>query len=526
MATVRDRIFDVFRAHGLNTILGNPGSTELPFLQEFPNDFQYILGLQEASVVAMAIGYSFMNGKPTIANLHTTAGTGNAMGSIVTAWHAQAPVIITAGQQDRRQIRTEPFLWGNQVEFVKPYVKWSIEPHQSIDVPEALERGFHIAMTEPRGPVFVSIPMDGLEENCSAVETRKVSYRCAPDAQAILEFAKILSKAERPVIVAGDEIDASGANNSWVLLAERLKAAVFISPLSFRWSFPSDHELFRGRLPPAMKQVGEVLSNYDVVFVLGAPVFHYYPYVPGPAIREGTIVLQITNDPQKASRAITGSSIVGNVALGIAQLLETVETKSNRKSPSPRTIKSPTIDDSIPPSAEIVHARLAQAIPPDAVIFEEAPSSESFFRAVIKEPKSYFTTASGGLGFGMPAAVGAALAKIGRPIVCIVGDGSSQYSIQSHWSAVNYGAAVTFIVLNNSEYGILKSFAMLLKIENVPGLEVSGIDFEGLSKGYGIRFRRILDPATIILSVREAIASDKPCVIEIPIDPKVRNLLK
>jgi benzoylformate decarboxylase len=189
MATVRERIFQVFRNHQLNTIFGNPGSTELPFLQDFPKDFSYILGLHEGSVVAMATGFSFIVDKPAIVNLHTTAGVGNAMGAIVTAWHAQAPLIITAGQQDRRQLFTEPLLWGKQVEFVKPYVKWSIEPHRSVDVPVAIERAYHVANTEPKGPVFVSIPMDGLEDECPPVEMRTVSYRSSPDPDAIVGVA-------------------------------------------------------------------------------------------------------------------------------------------------------------------------------------------------------------------------------------------------------------------------------------------------------------------------------------------------
>ena len=190
LTSVRERIFQVLKAHGLFVVFGNPGSTEMPFLENFHGDFSYILGLHEASVVAMAVGYSFLTDKPAVVNLHTAAGTGNAMGAIVTAWHAQAPLIITAGQQDRRHIRTEPRLWGRQVEFVKPYVKWSVEPQRSIDVPEAIERAYHIAMSEPKGPVFVSIPMDGLEEECPTVEIRSVSYRTAPDKSAIEEIAR------------------------------------------------------------------------------------------------------------------------------------------------------------------------------------------------------------------------------------------------------------------------------------------------------------------------------------------------
>ncbi len=177
MTSVRERIFQVLKAHDLSVIFGNPGSTELPLLENFHGDYSYILGLQEASVVAMAVGYSYLIENAAVVNLHTAAGLGNAMGAIVTAWHSRAPLIITAGQQDRRQIYTEPYLWGRQQEFVLPYVKWSIEPHRSVDVPQAIERAYHIAMSEPKGPVFVSIPMDGMEDECPPIKTRKVELQ-------------------------------------------------------------------------------------------------------------------------------------------------------------------------------------------------------------------------------------------------------------------------------------------------------------------------------------------------------------
>ena len=491
MATVREQIFQVLRNHGLNTIFGNPGSTELPFLQNFPMDFSYILGLHEGSVVAMAVGFAFMQDKPAVVNLHTTAGVGNAMGAIVTAWHAQAPIMITAGQQDRRQIFTEPLLWGRQVDFVKPYVKWSIEPHRSIDIPNAIERAYHVANTDPKGPVFVSIPMDGLEDECPPVEMRTVTYRTAPDPNAIAEVVKIISQTKKIALVAGEQIDAAGANSDMVKLAERLNAPVYLSPISRRSSFPSDHRLYRGRLPPGIKPLSDALSPFDTVLVIGSSVFMYYPYIPGDIIREGTRVLQITNDPQEASRAVTGTSVIGNVAIALRQLLELVEPREASQQTKHRV--HPKVESSIPPKAEFVLQELAEAIPANAIIFQEAPSSQPSFRQLhFNEPKSYFSTASGGLGFAMPAAVGAALAQVARQVVCIVGEGSAQYCIQSLWSAVKYGANVTFIVLNNEEYAILKSFGKFLQEEEIPGLDVTGIDFEGLAKGYGINFKRIL----------------------------------
>jgi benzoylformate decarboxylase len=523
MTSVRERIFEVFRAHGLNAIFGNPGSTELPFLQNFPKDFEYVLGLQEASVVALAVGYSFLKHEAALVNLHTTAGTGNAMGAIVTAWHAQAPIIITAGQQDRRQIRTEPFLWGRQVDFVKPYVKWSVEPHLATDVPETLERAYHVAMSEPRGPVFVSIPMDGLDDECDAIEVRQVSHRSAPDPEAVMEIARLFSQGKQIALIAGEQIDSAGATADVVELAERLGAPVFRSPLSHTWGFPTGHKLFRGELPAAMKPLAEKLQSFDTILVIGSSVFLYYPYVPGPVVKAGTRVLQITNDAAMASRSLTGTSVVGNISLAVRELLKIIQPSEYPRE-SHRESNLRNVERSIPPSAEYVQQKLAEAIPPNAIIFDEAPTSERYFRAALNLPNSHFQTASGGLGFAMPAAVGAAIAQNHRPVLCIVGEGSAQYSIQSLWTATRHGAAVTFIIMNNGEYAILKSFGLLLHEEGVPGLDVPGIDFEGLAKGYGVGFKKIVEPEDIAPVVRDAIDSRKPNLINIPIDPKIGPL--
>ena len=223
-----------------------------------------------------------------------------------------------------------------------------------------------------------------------------------------------------------------------------------------------------------------------------------------------------------ASRAVTGTSVIGDVSLGIEQLLNLVK---QREGPPPVHRKTHHVNPSIPPTSEYVQERLAEAIPSNAVVFDEAPTSDKYNRLNLTGSKSHFHTASGGLGFAMPAAVGAAIAQIERPVVCIVGDGSARYSIQSLWSAANYNAAVTFIVLNNDEYGILKSFGMMLHEEGVPGLDVPGIDFEGLAKGYGVGFKRVVDPDQITSTVQNAIQSRKSSLIEIPIDPHVAPLL-
>jgi benzoylformate decarboxylase len=525
MSNVADRIFETLRAHGMTTMFGNPGSTELPLLAHFPDDFCYILGLHEGAATGMAMGHALARDSATVVNLHTTAGVGNAMGMITNAWHAQAPLVITAGQQDRRQIRAEPLLWGRQVEFVRPYVKWSVEPHRAVDVPEAIERAYHLAMTEPRGPVFISIPMDGLDEECPPVITREVSHRIAPDPAAIAHAAGVLEKGSRVAIVVGAQADADGATADLVALAERLRAAVFLAPETYRHGFPEDHPLYQGPLPPAMGPLGKRLRAYDTVLVVGAPVFLYFPYVPGPPVKPGTELVQLTNDPDMATRALVGSSVVGNVALSVRRLLDLVTSRQRQAPPSwdPPAVSAP----SIPMKPDFVYRELASVLPAHAIVCDEAPSSQRFLMEQVRlhDPGSFFTSASGTLGFALPAAVGVALARPDRPVVAIVGDGSMHYAIQALWAAARHRVPVTFVIINNHEYAVLKAFERFLHLRGAPGLDLPGVDFEGLARGYGVAHRRITAPDAVAKGLAAAFASGEPSVVEIEIDRAVPRLL-
>jgi benzoylformate decarboxylase len=524
MGTVREHVFETLRAHGILTLFGNPGSTELPFLANFPRDFRYILGLQEAAVTAMAIGHALAGDNAAAVNLHTFVGVGNAMSMIATAWHAQAPLLITAGQQDRRMIRTEPFLWGKQVEFVRPYVKWSVEPHRAVDVPEIIERGYHLAMTEPRGPVFISIPMDSLEDPCPPVVPREVSHRSAPDPGAVVRAASVLDRGTRIAIVAGSQADAALATADLVALAERLAAAVFLAPLSYRHSFPEDHRLYQGSLPPAQQPLADRLRPYDTLLVVGAPVFLYYPYVPGPPVHAGTEVVQLINDPSMASGALVGSSIVGDVALAVRQLLGLV--KARARSAPPRRDPPAVGSASVPLRPDLVFGEMAKALPAHVILSVEAPSWQPFLMEHVRlhDPGSYYAAASGCLGFGLPAAVGIALARPDRPVVAIVGDGAAEYTIQGLWTAARYGVPVTFVVLDNREYAILKSFERFHHLKGVPGLDVPGVDFEGLARGYGLPFRRIAAPDEVRPALAAAFAAGVPNLVHVAIDPFVPRL--
>src|ERR1700719_894037 len=236
MPTVREATFDLLRAHGMTTIFGNPGSTELPMLRDFPDDFRYVLGLQELVVVGMADGFAQASGRPAHVNLHTAPGVGNAVGGIFNAQANKSPLLVTAGQQVRAQITFEANLTNRDAVFgPQPYVKWAHEPPRAADVPQAIARAIHHASLPPRGPAFVSIPMDdwGAEadaDRSAAAAARRVTGRMAPDTDALAALARRIEQARAPVLVAGPDIDAAGGWEAAVALAEKQRLPVWASP--------------------------------------------------------------------------------------------------------------------------------------------------------------------------------------------------------------------------------------------------------------------------------------------------------
>ena len=316
--TVHDVTYDLLRTLGLTTVFGNPGSTEQTFLQDFPDDFTYVLALQEASALAMADGFAQATGKPALVNLHTAAGTGNAMGSLIAAYRANTPLIVTAGQQTREMSLCDPYLNNRDAtELPKPWVKWAYQPARAEDVPAAFMQAYAVAMQEPKGPVFLSIPLDDWQKPAlGPAVVRTVSQRIAPDAERLREFADRINRAERPLLVLGPEVDRAGGWDAGIAFAEKLGAPVRGSALTDRVSFPENHPLYAGPMPMTIAEVNQVMHGHDLVIVIGAQVFRYYPYVAGEYLPEGTDLIQITVDPHLASVAPVGDSLLGDVRIG------------------------------------------------------------------------------------------------------------------------------------------------------------------------------------------------------------------
>ena len=181
--TVKQATLELLRAFGIRKVFGNPGSTELPFLSDWPDDIDYVLGLQEASVIGMADGYAQATRNAGFVNLHSAAGLGNALGNIYTAHRNQTPLVITAGQQARSILPLQPFLYAERAsEFPRPYVKFSVEPARAEDVPAAIARAYYVAMQPPCGPTFVSVPIDDWTHPSRAGCNRaSVSRELGPD---------------------------------------------------------------------------------------------------------------------------------------------------------------------------------------------------------------------------------------------------------------------------------------------------------------------------------------------------------
>jgi benzoylformate decarboxylase len=527
MPTVREASFDLFRERGMTTMFGNPGSTELPMLADFPSDFRYVLGLQEAVVVGMADGYAQASGQTTVANLHTAPGVGNAMGAIFNAQANHSPLLITAGQQARAQVTLQANLTNRDaIRLPHPLVKWSYEPARAEDVPLALAHGAHLAGLPPKGPVFVSLPMDDWYAEVDAGDAReaierKVDGRAGADPAAVRVLADRLEAAANPVLVAGPDIDASGAWDLAIALAERQRLPVWATPATGggRLGFPESHPNYRGVLPPAIGPVGQTLEGHDLILVLGSSVFPYYPYIPGPLLPDGAKLVAITSDPDEAARAPMGDALVADVKLTLAALLEEVP-ESDRPVPEPNPGPQ-EIPPGDPLNSSTVHTALAEVFPEDGIVVLESPSSTLALRNQMRlsRPGSYYFAAGGGLGFGLAASVGVQIAQPDRPVVCVIGEGSVQYAVSAFWSAVAYKVPVTFLVLQNQEYAILKWFAEVEQVAGAPGLDLPKLDVAAVAEGYGVEAQRVKDRDEVRGALEKALASPRPELVEVPVAP-------
>jgi len=521
--TVRDRVHELLRVHGMTTVYGNPGSTELGFLTRWPDDFRYVLGLSEAAVVAMADGHAQVTGTPVLVNLHSAAGLGNAMGSIVAARANRAPLVILVGQQERALLAHDPFLGSaDPTLFPLPYAKQSWQPARAADVPAVLARAIRTAAQAPYGPVVVSVPNDDWNTSTETTDPTILQplggHAFAPDPAVLEDIATALQNSHRPAIVVGSAVDQDHAVTHAITLADACGATVFAAPMSSRCSFPEEHPRFGGHLPASPGPLAEALQWHDLVLVVGAPAFTYHVNsAPGPALPP---LVVISDDDQILARA-SGVVLRSTMAAALRALADRI-IPTNVAEPEPRALPAnpvaPTEGKSLP--AEYVLATLRSVLPVDALIVEEVPSHRAAvhdFLPITGIDTGLLTTGGGVLGYALPAAIGAGLAAPHRPIVVLVGDGSLMYNVQALWTAVRHRVPITVLVLDNNGYGALRDMAAAAGATAVPGLEWGGLDPVCLAAGMGCTGKYLDSTADLPAELAKAVADTAPSLLHITV---------
>ncbi|MFF8941632.1 benzoylformate decarboxylase [Streptomyces sp. NPDC014864] len=510
MPSVRRVSHEFLERQGLTTVFGNPGSNELPFLADLPDGFRYVLGLHEGAVLGMADGYAQATGRPVLVNLHAASGSGNAMGALTNAVASRTPLVVVAGQQVRSAVGPEANLANVEAPaLMKPLVGWAAEPACAEDVPRALAQAVFEARLQRR-PTYLSVPYDDWDaeagENSLAVLDRRVRRAGAPGGEQARWLVEQVTSARRPALVLGGDIDSDGHFDEAVGLAERLGAPVWAAPSLFRLPFPNRHPQFRGVLPAGIAPVSAAFEGHDLVLVLGAPVFRYHEHLPGRYLPEGTRLIQVTEDASAAARAPMGEALVADPGAVVELLVKVLGEPEAPRDPY-RAVPEPPTADGPRLHPEQVFAALRDELPGDtAYVVESTSTNASWWRQMdLRRPGSYYFPAAGGLGFGLPGAVGVAMAQPGRPVVGVIGDGSANYGITALWTAAQQRVPLTVVLLRNGTYGALRWFGGLLGVPDTPGLDIPGLDFTRIAEGYGVRAQHVTGAEEL-----RAVLSDSP----------------
>ena len=524
--TVLEASLEVFRAHGLTTIFGNPGSNELPFLAGLGDDFRFILGLHEQVVVGMAEGYSRATGGPALVNLHAASGSGNGMGALTNAHYGHVPLVVLAGQQVRRTVGQEAMLANvDAATLPAPLVKYSHEPLAATDVPRTLSQAAFEAVTQPSGPVYVSVPLDDWDETAlpddELLTQRSVTTAGTMSESLRRELAEVLNGAQNPALVLGPQVDAAAVDDPTVYehavaLAERLGASVFVAPSPTRCPFPTTHPNFEGVLVPGIKSVRDRLIGHDVVLVMGAATFRYHRWEPANYLEPGTEVIQITQDAREATRAPFGRAVVADIATALADLAEATADRGNRRGDrGARAVPAPPRSEQGMTGPEVLDV-LNEHVDDSVVYVNETTTLDLEYleRIVIDRPGMYHFPASGGLGFGLPVAVGMAIGDPEKTVVATVGDGSANYGLTALYTAAQLGTKTIFVIVNNSGYGALSGFAERMGVPDTQGLTLGTIDFVSLAQGYGVPASRTTTREEFDAAYREALQADGPVLID------------
>lgn len=540
----------LLKDEGVSHIFGNPGTTELPLMQAVgrQTDIPYILGLQEAVVIAMADGYSRASGRLTSCNVHVAPGLGNAMGAIYNAQFAGSPMIITAGQQEQSLALTEPVLYAPLVPIAEPLVKWAVEVTRLQDLPRIVRRAAKIALTPPTGPVFLSLPGDVLldEAGIDLGGVTRIDTANRPNDAAIESLAARLLAAKNPAIITGNEIVTSDALTEAAQFAETLGAPAYQHTVAYGSHFLSESPAYMGQLSRVQKDIRAKLEQYDVLVFLGADVLRTSVASPIEPMPPHATVIQIgLNDWEMGKNYTTEVALHADVRETLRALIPVLEQKggtalresavkrlaalqdSNWSSRRLKVLDHAQSQSSASPIApDWLIYNVVDALPDDSIIVNEALTSARALQQIrpYRDRYNYHGNASGGIGFGLPGAIGVQLAHPDRPVLCLSGDGSAMYSIQALWTAAHLDLPITFVITNNKSYRILKQRLKAFHgSDNFVGMDFNQpeIDFAGIARSMGVSAETITDPDAVRPALDKAIASRSPTLLDVVVDGTV-----
>ena len=538
-----DAFLALLADEGVDHLFGNPGTTELAIMEALGrrSDLRFVLGLQEGCVLAMADGFARASNRLTAANVHVAPGLGNAIGALYNAAFCGSPIIVTAGQQEQGHGLMEPLLYGPLVQMAQPLVKWAVEVTRVQDLPRIVRRAAKVATAPPSGPVFISLPGDVLdaEDELEMGHRTRVSPWNRPSDAMLEALARRLLRARYPVIVAGTEVAKYEAWADCAALAEALGAPVYQQTVPDAAHFPTDHRAYVGTLQRSQKKVREMLLAHDLLVCVGGDALRMSVHSPVEALPEGLPVVHLSergwdlgkNYPAEIAlecnvrttlpallaklRELADPAFVAAAAMRLADL-DGVNWKAQRARVAAEYAQAGMAE---PIDPRYLMLRIAEALPEHAVVLEEALTATPALMSVVpfRDPRSFMGLAGGGIGFALPGAVGASLALPGRPVVAVVGDGSALYSVQALWTAAHLKLPITYVILNNRSYRILKERMVAFRgARAFAGMEFHDpqIDFTSLARSLGVEAARVTRPQDVDAALREAVASGAPRLLE------------
>jgi benzoylformate decarboxylase len=554
MAEMRavDALFDIMRREGVEYIFGIPGATEIPFMDalEDVKEIKYILCPHETAAVGIAEGYARTSGRVGVVNLHTGAGLAASLPMLSNAYYGGVPLLVTAGQQDTRLLAREPSLADDLVRIAGPFTRWGMEIIHGADVPVATRRAFRAAAHPPAGPVFLSLPVDILSEK---IEYEYIPGSPAlaglhPDGRAIEKAAGLLAGARSPVMIVEDGIAKSGALAGVVRLAEQTGARVY-QPWMADVNFPVDHPLYLYDIDVNSPETRQILEKADVLVVAGARFFSQAIYQPGSLVPPGLKIVQLDSDPWQIGKNYpVDCGVEGDIRVALADLAEAIEKRLTARQREAAAARGRAIAgekqamqhafeakvraewNNVPISGTRFMRELRDAIRPGTRVVEDCWSYSSILRRAIpfSEPLSYQRSRGGGsIGWGLPGAIGVKLASLDRAVVCVSGDGSALWSVQSLWTAARYEIPVTFIVLANGCYRQVRVMKLLMMGEGARGRDLGtdlcppSVDFVRVAEAMGLAAARVEEPDRLRDELGKALAMDRPNLLEVVVDARI-----